>query len=449
MISKLLLATQEIYFRAADHGEPEAVLKKLAEAYDDIRRGLGYHKSPEVYGAFPTDPYSHTPAGQGAKQPGMTGQVKEEILTRLGELGLFVENGVIRFNPTLLQATEFTSRPEAFSYFDVTGQEKTIELFFGSVAFTFCQVPIVIYSSMEEKLLIQYTNDSLEEISGNVLTAEISQHIFERNNQIEQITYQTIVSTHEQNEPLSFPENFIWGAATASYQIEGGWNEDGKGESNWDRFTHTPGKIFENHTGDVACDHYHRWKDDVALMKQLGLKAYRFSIGWPRILPTGRKTINEPGLDFYSQLVDELLKAGITPFVTLNHWDIPRCWRMRGGWTVRSTAEAFVEYADVVSRVLGDRVKHWITHNEPAVVAWMGYSMGIHAPGFEKLRLGRPYFASLAAFSRLGRLGHPPQQPRRRSGDHAQLCLGCTRLEQRRRPGCRQAWRWDVGSLVL
>ena len=190
------------------------------------------------------------------------------------------------------------------------------------------------------------------------------------------------------NEPLSFPDHFIWGAATASYQIEGGWNEDGKGESNWDRFTHTPGRIYKNHTGDVACDHYHRWKDDVALMKKLGLKAYRFSIGWPRILPTGRGTVNEPGLDFYSQLVDELLKAGITPFVTLNHWDIPQALEDEGGWTVRSTAEAFVEYADVVSRALGDRVKHWITHNEPAVVSWMGYGMGIHAPGLKDYALG-------------------------------------------------------------
>jgi beta-glucosidase len=187
---------------------------------------------------------------------------------------------------------------------------------------------------------------------------------------------------------LSFPENFIWGAATASYQIEGGWEEAGKGESTWDRFTHTPGKIFENHTGDVACDHYHHWKEDVALMKQLGLKAYRFSIGWPRILPTGRGKVNEPGIDFYSQLVDELLKAGITPFVTLNHWDIPQALETEGGWAVRSTAEAFVEYTDVISRALGDRVKHWITHNEPAVVAWLGYSMGLHAPGLEDYALG-------------------------------------------------------------
>ena len=190
-----------------------------------------------------------------------------------------------------------------------------------------------------------------------------------------------------QNELLSFPQNFIWGAATASYQIEGGWNKDGKGESTWDHFTHKPGKIYRGDTGNVACDHYHRWKEDVALMKQLGLKAYRFSIGWPRILPTGRGTVNELGLDFYSQLVDELLKAGITPFVTLNHWDIPQALEDECGWAIRSTAEAFVEYADIVSRALGDRVKHWITHNEPAVVAWMGYGMGIHAPGLKDYAL--------------------------------------------------------------
>lgn len=198
MISKLLLAVQENYFRAAALTPHSGVRDELAAAYADIRRGLGYHKSPEVYGAFPTDPYSHTPAGQGAKQPGMTGQVKEEILTRLGELGLFVENGLIRFNPTLLKATEFTSQPEAFSYLDVTGQEKTIELLFGSVAFTFCQVPIILYSGQAEKLLVQYTNGSLEEISSNVLTTEISRHIFERDNQIEQITYQMKVSTNGQ-----------------------------------------------------------------------------------------------------------------------------------------------------------------------------------------------------------------------------------------------------------
>ena len=184
---------------------------------------------------------------------------------------------------------------------------------------------------------------------------------------------------------IIFPEDFIWGAATASYQIEGAWNKHGKGESIWDRFTHTPGNIKNNDTGDVADDHYNRWKKDIGLMKKIGLKAYRFSISWPRILPTGRGKVNQKGLDFYSKLVDGLLEAGITPFVTLNHWDFPQALEDEGGWTVRSTAEAFVDYANVVSRALGDRVSHWITHNEPAVVAWMGYETGIHAPGVKDI----------------------------------------------------------------
>lgn len=182
---------------------------------------------------------------------------------------------------------------------------------------------------------------------------------------------------------LTFPDGFIWGAATSAYQIEGAWNEDGKGESIWDRFSHTPGAIADGSTGDVACDHYHRWPEDVALMKELGLKAYRFSVSWPRILPEGRGKVNRAGLDFYSRLVDGLLEAGIAPFVTLYHWDLPQSLQEEGGWVERSTADAFVEYADVVSRHLGDRVKHWITHNEPWSVATMGHQLGVHAPGLK------------------------------------------------------------------
>jgi len=178
-----------------------------------------------------------------------------------------------------------------------------------------------------------------------------------------------------------FPENFTWGTATSSYQIEGAWNKDGKGESIWDRFSHTPGKVQNGDTGNVACDHYHRWREDVALMRELGLKAYRFSIAWPRILPAGRGRINEPGIDFYSDLVDALLEAGIEPWVTLYHWDLPQALQDEGGWPARKTAEAFVEYADVVSRALGDRVKNWITFNEPWVSAFVGYKDGRHAPG--------------------------------------------------------------------
>ena len=184
---------------------------------------------------------------------------------------------------------------------------------------------------------------------------------------------------------IVFPEKFIWGAATASYQIEGGWDKDGKSESIWDRFAHTPGKIFNDENGDVANDHYRLWKKDIRLMQKLGLKAYRFSISWPRIFPNGRGVVKQKGLDFYSHLVDGLLAADIIPFVTLYHWELPQVLEDEGGWPVRSTAEAFVEYADIVSRSLGDRVKNWITHNEPAVSAWLGYDIGIHAPGIRDL----------------------------------------------------------------
>ena len=185
------------------------------------------------------------------------------------------------------------------------------------------------------------------------------------------------------NTKLLFPDGFIWGAATASYQVEGAWNEDGKGESIWDRFSHTPGNILNNDTGDVAVDHYHRYREDVALMQQMGLQAYRFSIAWPRILPKGRGKINQKGIDFYSRLVDSLLAANIKPFATLYHWDLPQVLFEQGGWPVRSTAEAFVEYTDVITRALGDRVKHWMTHNEMSVVANLGYLMGNHAPGIK------------------------------------------------------------------
>jgi beta-glucosidase len=178
-----------------------------------------------------------------------------------------------------------------------------------------------------------------------------------------------------------FPDNFKWGVATSSYQIEGAWDEDGKGESIWDRFSHTQGKIMDGSTGDVACNHYELWPDDVALMKSLNIQVYRFSIAWPRIFPEGRGIVNEVGLDFYSRLVDGLLEAGIEPYVTLYHWELPQVLEDKGGWPVRETAEAFAEYAGVVSRSLGDRVKNWITHNEPWCAAFLGYQNGEHAPG--------------------------------------------------------------------
>ena len=181
-----------------------------------------------------------------------------------------------------------------------------------------------------------------------------------------------------------FPPGFLWGAASASYQIEGAWNEDGKGESIWDRFAHTAGKIHHADTGDTACDHYHRWQDDICLIQSLGLQSYRFSIAWPRILPQGRGWINPSGLDFYSRLVDGLLEANIRPFITLYHWDLPQALEDSGGWTNRDTALAFAEeYTSLVTRRLGDRVQDWITINEPAVAAYLGYWYGNHAPGVQ------------------------------------------------------------------
>jgi beta-glucosidase len=178
-----------------------------------------------------------------------------------------------------------------------------------------------------------------------------------------------------------FPEGFVWGAATAAYQIEGATDVDGRGPSIWDRFTHTPGRVSNGETGDVACDHYHRYREDVALMAQLGLDAYRFSVSWPRILPGGTGRVNEAGLDFYDRLVDELLAHGISPHLTLYHWDLPQALENAGGWPARSTAEAFAEYAGVVAARLGDRVRHIATVNEPYVVSDHGYRLGSHAPG--------------------------------------------------------------------
>ena len=180
---------------------------------------------------------------------------------------------------------------------------------------------------------------------------------------------------------ITFPEDFLWGAATAAYQIEGAWNEAGKGESIWDRFAHTPGKVKDGNNGDIACDHYHRWPEDIQLMKTLGIKAYRLSIAWPRVLPNGRGTPNQHGLDFYDHLVDGLLAADIVPMVTLFHWDLPQALQDGGGFASRATAEAFVAYADLVTRCLGDRVKYWITHNEPSAFAFIGHAHGHHAPG--------------------------------------------------------------------
>jgi len=181
-----------------------------------------------------------------------------------------------------------------------------------------------------------------------------------------------------------FPESFVWGVATSAFQIEGGAAADGRGESIWDRFAATPGKVSDGSDGRVACDHYHRYADDVALMQRLGVRAYRFSVAWPRVLPEGRGTPNARGLDFYDRLVDALLAAGIAPFVTLYHWDLPQALQEAGGWPERGTAEAFIPYADAVTRRLGDRVARWITHNEPWCIATLGHEEGHHAPGLRE-----------------------------------------------------------------
>jgi beta-glucosidase len=184
---------------------------------------------------------------------------------------------------------------------------------------------------------------------------------------------------------LSFPEDFVWGTATASYQIEGAVHEDGRGESIWDRFSHTPGKTKNGDTGDVACDHYHRYPEDVHLMSQLGAQAYRFSIAWPRILPNGKGEVKEAGLGYYDRLVDELLHNNIVPYATLYHWDLPQALEDQGGWLNRDTSDYFAQYTDVISRRLGDRVKNWMTFNEPLCVAYTSYVQGVHAPGHRDL----------------------------------------------------------------
>lgn len=181
--------------------------------------------------------------------------------------------------------------------------------------------------------------------------------------------------------PTGFPASFAWGVATSAYQIEGGAGEDGKGESIWDRFARLPGRVAGGATGNVACDHYHRWRGDLNLMRDLGVSAYRFSVAWSRVLPEGVGRVNQQGLDFYDRLVDGLLVRGIEPWLTLYHWDLPVALEDRGGWPDRRTAAAFAEYADVVSRRLGDRVAHWITVNEPWEVGFLGYWRGVHAPG--------------------------------------------------------------------
>lgn len=184
-----------------------------------------------------------------------------------------------------------------------------------------------------------------------------------------------------------FPADFLWGTATASYQIEGAVLEDGRGASIWDTFSHTPGRVKGGDTGDIACDHYHRWESDLDLMKRVGVNAYRLSIAWPRVIPNGRGNVNTKGLAFYDRLIDGLLERQIEPWVTLYHWDLPQALQDRGGWGSRDTAHALADYTQAVTAALGDRVRNWITINEPWCVAYLGYGVGIHAPGMKDVAL--------------------------------------------------------------
>jgi beta-glucosidase len=184
---------------------------------------------------------------------------------------------------------------------------------------------------------------------------------------------------------LRFPPEFVWGSATASYQIEGAWNEDGKGESIWDRFAADPAHIADRRDGRVACDHYHRHAGDLELMARLGLRHYRFSIAWPRVIPDGDGAVNAAGLDFYDRLVDAMLARGIRPYATLFHWDLPQALQDRGGWAARRTIDAYLRYVELTVRRLGDRVQDWMTHNEPWVFAFVGHLFGGHAPGLRDL----------------------------------------------------------------
>jgi beta-glucosidase len=180
---------------------------------------------------------------------------------------------------------------------------------------------------------------------------------------------------------LSFPPGFLWGAATAAYQVEGAVDEGGRTPSIWDTFSRVSGRIVQGHTGDIACDHYHRYREDVRIMSELGIRAYRFSLAWPRVQPGGRGPVNRAGLDFYQRLIDELLAHDIEPWVTLYHWDLPQELEDAGGWPFRDTAGRFAEYAALAHRELGDRVRHWTTFNEPWCSAFQGYAAGKHAPG--------------------------------------------------------------------
>jgi beta-glucosidase len=225
----------------------------------------------------------------------------------------------------------------------------------------------------------------------------------------------------DRNRPFlpSFPADFLWGAATSAYQIEGAAHEDGRADSIWDAFANMNGATYRGETAEIAVDHYHRMPEDVALMSELNLSAYRFSVSWSRILPQGTGTVNERGLDFYDRLVDALLERAISPVLTLYHWDLPLALHERGGWLTRETAYAFADYAEVVARRLGDRVRWWITINEPWCAAYLGYGRGVHAPGIADKQ------AAVDAAHHL-LLAHGLAHPRICSHAHPQTRVGIT-----------------------
>jgi beta-glucosidase len=218
---------------------------------------------------------------------------------------------------------------------------------------------------------------------------------------------------------VNFPEGFLWGAATAAYQVEGAVNEDGRGPSIWDTFSHTPGKVLHGDIGDIACDHYHRLEEDLDLMASLGVQAYRFSVAWPRVQPDGSGPANQKGLDFYKRLVEGLRERSIEPLLTLYHWDLPQALEDRGGWTNRETSERFAEYARIVYGALADVVPFWITLNEPWVSAWLGHGIGVHAPGH------RDIAKALSATHHL-LLGHGLALDAMRASGHEDNRLGVT-----------------------
>ena len=240
---------------------------------------------------------------------------------------------------------------------------------------------------------------------------------------------------------VQFPDNFLWGTATASYQVEGAVKEDGRGVSIWDTFSHTPGKVTHGDTGDIACDQYHRLDEDLDLMSSLGIKAYRFSVAWPRIQPEGSGEANQKGLDFYRRLVAGLRERDIEPMLTLYHWDLPQALEDRGGWTNRETSERFAEYAHVVYGEFADSVNYWITLNEPWVSAWLGYGAGVHAPGIKDTS------KALAATHHL-LLGHGLALDAMRSVGHEDNHLGITLNFTPTRPATDDATDAEVAHRV-